>query len=74
MKQQVQLGDTATDSVSGFTGTVVARHAYLNGCDRFTVQPRINDKGEVPDAHAFDEPQLTAIERGLEKYIDEGRA
>jgi hypothetical protein len=54
----VNLGDEVKDSVSDFTGTVVALHLYLNGCTRVSVQPKVNKDGTLPDAQSFDEPQL----------------
>ena len=59
----IKLGKEAVDKVSGFKGIVVARHTFLNGCERYTVQPSTNEKGEMPDAHTFDEPQLKVLKK-----------
>lgn len=54
----INLGDEVVDTVSGFSGVAVARHDYLNGCSRFSVQPKIGKDGKLPDTASFDEPQL----------------
>jgi hypothetical protein len=59
----IKLGKEAVDKVSGFKGVVVARHTFLSGCDRYTIQPRINDKDEMTEAHTFDEPQLVVLKK-----------
>lgn len=38
-KVNVQLGDKARDTVSGFAGVCVARTEWLNGCWRMTLPP-----------------------------------
>lgn len=57
----VKLGQEVQDKVSGFTGVAVAKHLYLNGCSRVTVQPKIDKDGKLPEAQTFDEPQLVAL-------------
>jgi len=57
----VTLGERVEDSVSGFKGIAVARHSYLQGCDRISVQPVINKDGELPKEVSFDEPQLETV-------------
>ena len=57
----VELGDRVEDPVTGFKGIAVCRHSYLNGCDRISVLPRIDDAGKIQDEASFDEPQLRVI-------------
>lgn len=74
------LGHEVRDRVSGFTGVAVAKHTYLNGCTRVTVQPKIDGSSKLPDSETFDEPQLEILPGsairgkndtgGPEKYID----
>ncbi len=54
----VNLGDKVRDSVTNFEGVVVAKHLYLNGCTRTTVQPVVGADGKLPAPETFDEPQL----------------
>lgn len=76
----IDLGDEVQDVVTGFVGVAVARHDYLNGCSRFSVQPKVGKDGKVPEAVTFDEPQLkvtkakkvplgSRITGGPEKYM-----
>lgn len=78
----VKLGDKVKDVVSGLKGVAVARHIYLQGCNRITVQPPA--KGSMlPGECTFDEPQLLILKEqkvkrlatednpgGPEKYSD----
>lgn len=58
-KVNVQLGDEARDTVSGFSGVCVARTEWLNGCWRMTLQPKALDKDGKPcEAQTFDDFQL----------------
>lgn len=59
---QINVGDTAKDTITGFEGVVVARTEWLNGCARLTIQPRGLDKdGKVMDSNTFDEAQLQLV-------------
>lgn len=59
IKVNVQLGDEARDTVSGFAGVCVARTEWLNGCWRMTLQPKALDKDGKPcEAQTFDDFQL----------------
>lgn len=82
----VGMGNMVKDKVSGFKGIVVSEHNYLNGCTRLTVQPPVNDKGELPGVETFDVPQLELVLAGVaenepldgrtggtSKYEDKGR-
>lgn len=53
-------GDTLKCKVTGFSGVVTARCDYLTGCNRYMLQPHINEKepAKLPEAVWFDEPQL----------------
>ena len=80
----VKLGDKVKDSVSGFKGIAVSRHIYLNGCDRISIQPKVDKEGKHPECRSFDEPQLLVLTKkvikvgskktgGTDKYMDEGK-
>ena len=57
----IELGDKVKDTVSGFIGIATAKHSYLQGCDRISVQPSIDKEGKLPEVQAFDEPQLEVL-------------
>jgi hypothetical protein len=58
----VQLGDKARDTITGFTGTVVALTQWIHGCQRATLQPPVDKDGKLPDAQTFDVPSMEIIE------------
>lgn len=55
---KVQLGDEAKDSVTGFSGVVVAITQWIHGCHRVTLQPKVGKDGKYPDSASFDEPAV----------------
>lgn len=59
---KISLGDRVKDKVSGFQGVAVARHTYLAGCDRISIQPPVDKDGKLPDSMTFDEPHLELVE------------
>jgi hypothetical protein len=49
-----------TDRITGFSGVVVGRAEYLNGCISCNVQPEgLQTSGEPIEAQWFDEQRLT---------------
>ncbi len=64
-KKKLQLGEKARDKHSGFTGVLAARHEYLNGCIRWTIEGS-EGKGDNPKpvGYVFDEQQIERIEEG----------
>lgn len=58
----IGLGDKARDSITGLTGIVVARHEYLNGCVRLSVQPSELKDGKPVDCSCFDIEQMELVE------------
>ena len=57
----ITLGDLVKDSVTGFTGIVVARTEWLHGCVRMSVQPQKLVDGKIVDTATFDVPQLILL-------------
>lgn len=76
----VNLGDKVKDTITGFVGIAVARHSYLNGCNRVTIQPVVKKDGSLLEAQTFDEPQLELVKKkkvvgdnstgGPDKFVD----
>jgi hypothetical protein len=65
---RINLGDTVRDTISGFTGIVIARCEWLYGCVRISVQPTSLDKdGKVQDHVTFDEQQLVVVTASQQK-------
>ncbi len=60
--QKIQLGITARDTISGFTGVVIAICEWLNGCVRVTIQPRELKDGKPVEMQTFDVEQLEVVD------------
>ncbi len=57
----IKLGDTAKDTITGYTGTVVAITNWLNGCQRITIQsPNLHNGCPVGD-QTFDVEQVKQV-------------
>lgn len=57
----IPLGAKARDTITGFTGVVVARTQWINGCVRLTLQATELKDGKPLDLLTFDEPQLALV-------------
>jgi hypothetical protein len=60
--KRIELGDVAKDTITGFTGVVVADTKWLHGCRRLSLQPREMKDGRPMEGATFDEPQLELVE------------
>ncbi len=58
----VKLGNKVRDTVTGFEGVAIAKHEFLHGCVRISVQPQSLHDGKPVEAQVFDEPQLDLVE------------
>lgn len=67
-------GEEVKDNVSGFTGIIDCSALWLNGCRRYSVQPKI-EKGKAtkPDSIWMDEESLVKISDGVNKKIKPSR-
>jgi hypothetical protein len=54
-------GNEVKDSITGFTGVVVARTEWLNGCIRYVVQSRKMGVDKKLIDNTFDEQQLSLL-------------
>ena len=68
---KIKLGDEVRDRITGFEGMAVQRSEYLNGCVQFEVQPKADEKGELPDSAFVDEQQLEIIKENGEEEEEE---
>lgn len=60
---EIKLGQKVKDSLTGNTGTVVARTTWLHGCVRVVVQPEGSKDGAPLDVFSIDEPQVVVIDK-----------
>ena len=63
-------GDEVKDLVSDFTGIIDCSSLWLNGCRRYSVQPKMK-KGETnkPESIWMDEETLIKISDGINKKV-----
>lgn len=66
----LNLGDTAKDTITGFTGTVVAETRYLNGCMRMSLQSNELKDGKPIAWEPFDVEQLVLVERAKPRTVE----
>lgn len=65
MPIKLELGDSVRDRITGYSGIVVAKTHWLNGCVRITLQSqKIKDDYTPVESQTFDEPQLELIQAG----------
>jgi len=64
---KIKLGDKVRCKVSGFEGIAVTRSLYLNGCERWDIQPRVDKDGKPQKGIYVDIQQL---ERVKEKAVE----
>lgn len=63
-------GDEVEDIVSGFKGIIDCASLWLNGCRRYSVQPKMGkDKTEKPESIWMDEETLKKLSDGVNKKI-----
>ena len=62
MRPDLKLGDKARDTISGFTGIIVAITDWLNGCRRITIAPQELKDGKRIDSDTFDCEQIERVE------------
>ena len=65
----IKLGDTARDTLTGLTGAVVARHEYLNGCVRLSLQPNKLKDGKPVDWSVFDIEQIELVKAAKPRRV-----
>ena len=60
MEEKIQLGASVVDTITGMTGTVIARADYLHGSSRLEVQPEgLKDGGEMVESKWIEEKRLS---------------
>lgn len=61
MADTIGLGQRVQDKITGASGIVTARHEYLYGCTRLSIQPAATDDGKQPEVFVTDEPQVEVV-------------
>ncbi|HED05845.1 MAG TPA: hypothetical protein ENI61_04080 [Ignavibacteria bacterium] len=67
MENKIKLGDKVRDKISGFTGIVVAKSEFLNGCIQCDIMPKCKTKDKMPEAQGIDIQSLEVIKNKPKK-------
>lgn len=60
---EIELGDIARDTITGFEGVVIGKTNWLHNCTTITLQPKkLKDDGSPQESKMFDAPQLELVE------------
>lgn len=59
----IKLRDKVRDTITGYTGIVIARTEWLNGCVRATIQAQELKDGKPIESQTFDVQQLEIVEQ-----------
>lgn len=70
---KVLLGETVRDKVTGYTGTIVERIIFQNGCVYFSVTPPMDKKkpNEFPKGQLIEHHRLERTGKGISDLIAE---
>ena len=58
-----ELGDEVKDTITNFSGVIVARIEWMNGCIRYVIQSRVRSKDSKPVDDTIDEQQLELLHK-----------
>ena len=67
LKNEIKLGQKVKDRVTGFTGIVISKLEYLNGCIQLGVKPNKLKDGETLEAEYVDIEQMDVVGNGINK-------
>ena len=59
----IKLGDKVKCKITGFTGIVVAKTEFLNGCIQYNVAPKVTKDNKYPEDINIDENSLEVINK-----------
>ena len=59
----IELGDKVKCIYTGFTGIVVAKTEFINGCVQYAVAPKVKTADKYPEEMSIDEDSLKVISK-----------
>lgn len=63
-REDICLGDTAKDTITGFQGVVTARTSWIDACDHLSLLPTTLDKdGQPQKSYSFDSTRLELVSK-----------
>jgi hypothetical protein len=61
----IKLGATYVDKITGFTGVAIGFVTYISGCNQVLIAPRVGDDGKLQEGRWFDEQRLLSSNEAL---------
>lgn len=61
----IKLGQTVTDTLTGFGGVAVALVEFITGCNQVCVQPPLNKDGAWVESRYLDEDRLLVSDQPI---------
>lgn len=62
LANKFEFGDEVYDRQTGFRGKIYTRTIFINGCVNYSIRPRIDKDGKIPDAHGFPAGDIIRVE------------
>jgi len=69
MENKIKLGDKVKCIHTGFTGIVVARTEFINGCIQYNVLPKGDKNNKMPEEMGIDQRSLEVVPSVKKKII-----
>lgn len=70
----INLGQTVTDKITGFSGIVTGYVTYISGCNQALVMPKVCKEGKLQEGQWIDEQRLVVNTRVKSIKLDNSRA
>lgn len=66
-----ELGDNLIDTITGFTGKVICKLQWYNGCTQYCLKPKMvikeDEPHKMPNGEYVDEDQLEYVKKPIKK-------
>jgi hypothetical protein len=72
MTKMIELGQTVTDTITGFKGVVTGRCEYITGCNQVLLVPKVAEDGAYKEGHWFDEQRVEVDPAAAIVTLDNG--
>lgn len=69
MAFKYELGSKVECKITGYKGVITARHEWLYGCRRYTLQARELKDGKPVDTHYLDEDAIQLLEAAEPHHV-----
>jgi hypothetical protein len=60
--EEIKMGQTVKDLITGFEGVVTGHCEYISGCDQLLVQKKVDKDGNKQDGIWFDVQRLRVVD------------